>query len=76
MPVLVDAILANTHRNDDDFIKILYKNGTYTQKDYGSVLKGAHWSKSVRGFSIEALKLLTDQTGDRFLVEYISNSYS
>jgi len=60
LPVLVDAILANLHRNEDEFMKVLQRNGTYTQKDFYEPLNGAHWSKSVRGFSIEALKLLTD----------------
>ena len=60
IPVLVDALLANTHRNEAEYMNTKLKNGTYTQKNFYEPLHGAHWSKSVRGFSIESLKLLTD----------------
>ena len=34
LPLLIDAIQSNLHRNENEFIKVLQKNGTYTQKGF------------------------------------------
>ncbi len=56
-------------------MQVLVKNGTYVQKGYYTELLGAHWSKSVRGMSVVAIKLLAEHT-DRLKIEQLSNTYS
>jgi len=75
LPQLVDSLISNVHRNEAEFISLLDENGIYTQKGFYVDLFGSHWSKSVRGFSIECLKLLIENI-DRSLIEQISNTYA
>ena len=69
---LVDALMENTHHKDITFLRLLEDTGEYTQhlapeSKVKAELKGVHWNKQIRGMTVVALKLLSDQI-DRNLV--------
>ena len=72
---MMDGLMRNVHRNEAEYLNVLQENGVYTQRGRMTELYGAHWNKSVRGFTIQAIKLLIEHT-DRNLIERLSNTYS
>ena len=75
LPLLVDALQSNMQRNEHEYLQMLGRNGVYVQRGYYVELAGAHWSKTVRGMSLVAIKLLAEHT-NRHKIEALSNTYS